>query len=349
VATDEAEKRMTKQRICIVPKVRGVGGMVSFLHKFSTAVVKRGVEVTNDLADTPYDAVLVISGTREFLRLGQVKQRGVRVVQRLDGVNWIQRRRRTSLKYFFRAEVGNLLLALIRNFYADRVIYQSEFVRNWWSGWYGAVNKPAYVIHNGVDLSIYSPAGRGTRPTERYRLVVVEGSLAGGLSIGLDLAVDLGGQLAKNFSLPVELMVVGKVDQERQRAALGQASLPVEFLNVVPREQIPQIDRAAHLYFSAEINPPCPNAVIEALACGLPVVGFDTGALAELVTPNAGCIVPYGGNPWRLAPPDVAGLAAGAALVLKDWPRFSAGARQRAEAAFGLESMTDKYLEALLG
>ena len=45
-----------------------------------------------------------------------------------------------------------------------------------------------------------------------------------------------------------------------------------------------------------------PNSVIEALACGLPVVSFDTGALPELVTPGAGRVVAYGGDPWRLDP-----------------------------------------------
>ena len=63
------------------------------------------------------------------------------------------------------------------------------------------------------------------------------------------------------------------------------------------------------MMYSAEVNPPCPNSVIESLACGLPVIGFDSGSLKELVTDDAGCIVPYGSNPWKLETPDISALA----------------------------------------
>lgn len=337
---------MTK--ICILPRVHGTGGMVSFKQKFSAGLAARGIGVTDD-ADSKYDAMLVISGTRQLGLLSRARRKGIRVVQRLDGINWIQRRRKTSPRYYWRAEAGNLLLALIRRFYADRLIYQSAFVQGWWKDWYGRFAKPAWVIHNGVDLSTYTPEGPGERPTDRYRLLVVEGSLAGGLSIGLDLAVELASQMRANFNLPMELVVAGKVDEQRQTACLAKPSLPVKFLGVVPREHIPQIDRSAHIYFSAELNPPCPNAVIEALACGLPVVGFDTGALAELVPPTAGRVVSYGANPWKVEPPDVPSLAFAASQVLADLAYYQRGARQRAIEAFGLDMMVEKYLEVLLG
>ena len=93
----------------------------------------------------------------------------------------------------------------------------------------------------------------------------------------------------------------------------------------------------------------CPNSTIEALACGLPVVAFDTGSLPELVTGEAGRVVPYGGDPWELEPADVAGLAGGAVEVLANQERFRKGARQRAEEAFGLERMVTGYVECLLG
>ena len=94
------------ERICVVPKVHGVGGMVSFLHKFSAGAQARGVQVTNDLQDGPYGAVLVIGGTRELPALYRIRQRGVRIVQRLDGINWIQRVKPISTRHTLRAEIG---------------------------------------------------------------------------------------------------------------------------------------------------------------------------------------------------------------------------------------------------
>jgi glycosyltransferase involved in cell wall biosynthesis len=75
--------------------------------------------------------------------------------------------------------------------------------------------------------------------------------------------------------------------------------------------------------YCAEVNPPCPNSVIEAMACGLPVIGFDSGALKELVSDDAGCIVPYGANPWKLETPDISALAESAGQVLEKQNQFS--------------------------
>lgn len=108
------------------------------------------------------------------------------------------------------------------------------------------------------------------------------------------------------------------------------------------------VDAPSHLLFSAEVNPPCPNSVIEALACGLPVIGFDTGSLAEIVQGDAGRFVPYGGNQWKLEPPDISALAEAATEVLQDQPRFRKRARERAETTLGIDQMVDEYLKVLL-
>ena len=119
----------------------------------------RGVDVCYDLAEQPYDAVLVIAGTRHLLPLWKVRRGGVHVVHRLDGLNWLHRRRRTSLRLFLRSEINNRIVASIRRYLADRVVYQSQFVHDWWEGWYGATRIPWRVIHNAVDLSVYTPEG----------------------------------------------------------------------------------------------------------------------------------------------------------------------------------------------
>jgi glycosyltransferase involved in cell wall biosynthesis len=334
------------ERICIVPKVHGVGGMVSFLHKFSAGALARGVQVTNDIADTPYASILVIGGTRDLMALYRERQRGIKVVQRLDGLNWIHRVRPTSMKHSLRAEYGNLILALIRRYIAGHIVYQSEFSHAWWNQRFGPLNKPFSVVYNGVDLNVYSP-GAG-RPADVYRLLVVEGSLGGGYETGLENALRLAEGLAAR-GWPMEVQVVGEVSEALQATWTNRSAVPLRWSGLVRREQIPAIDRSAHLLFSADVHPACPNSVVEALACGLPVVSFDTGSLAELVTPEVGFVGPYGSDSWKLEPPDVAGLVAGAETVLKDWPKFSLAARKRAESLFGLERMVDQYLEVLLG
>lgn len=336
-----------QSRICLVPKVHGVGGMVSFFHKFSAAVEKRGVQVTNDLNDMPYDAVLVIGGTRDLAALYRARQRGVRIAQRLDGINWIHRKKPISLKHSLRAEYGNFVLSLIRRFVADRIVYQSEFSRIWWNDWFGMLPTPFSVVHNGVDLEAYKPVGQVSDLS--YKLLVVEGSLGGGYEGGLVNAVRLAETASKLVSKPLELVVVGEVSQALKAEWTAKSTAPIHWAGLVGRDVIPALMNEAHALFSADVHPACPNAVIEALACGLPVVAYDTGSLAELVTPEAGVIAPYGANPWKLEPPQAAPLAHGLAHVLENQAKFRAGARARAEAAFDARVMVEKYLESLLG
>jgi glycosyltransferase involved in cell wall biosynthesis len=348
--------------ICLTPRLSGVGGMVSFQHKLLEGLAALGVEVTYDLNDPTLTAILVIGGTRQVPALLQARRRGIPVIQRLDGMNWMHRIRRTGWRHFLRAEYGNLLLRTIRRQIASRIVYQSEFSRRWWEQAAGTTQVPNTVIYNGVNLKSYHPQGIHNRPQDRYRILLVEGSLMGGYEAGLEAAVGLAAGIASRTSQPdsqlenrpVELMVVGKVAPEvqsrwtRRISELGShAAVHIHWAGLVPRQDIPRIDRSAHLYYSADVNAACPNSVIEALACGLPVVAFDTGALPELVTGNSGRIVAYGGDPWRLEPPDIPALVHGSEEILGGQAEFRQAARERAENLFGLDQMVSAYLDQL--
>jgi glycosyltransferase involved in cell wall biosynthesis len=320
--------------------------VASFRLKFEDGLRARGIEVTHD-PNQPADVVLVLAGTRKLLPLWRARRRGLRIVQRLDGINWVHRVRWAGLRYSIRAVYGNALLSFIRNRLADQVIYQSQFIKQWWEDWYRPARVHSSVILNGVDLDRYTPTGLHERPSQHYRLLVVEGSLAGGLDSGLFNAAYLASALSRKFK--IELMIVGRVHARAKNKLKTQSAFRIRFMDVVPREHIPWLMRSSHLLFSAEVNPPCPNSVIEALSCGLPVIGFDTGSLAEIVPGDAGRVVPYGGNPWKLEPPDIPTLADAAAEILEDQPRFRKSARERAASKLGLDRMVDEYLEVLLG
>jgi glycosyltransferase involved in cell wall biosynthesis len=334
-------------RICIIPRAANIGGVTSFQAKLAAGLERRGHQACFDLDERPYQAVLLTGGVRDLPGLVRARRSGVRIVQRLDGINWLHRRLPTGVRHFLRAEYGNRLLALLRARFVTHVVYQSDFVCKWWRGRFGRERIPSVVIHNGVDLSVFTPDGPHERPTDHFRLLLVEGSLQGGYESGLETALGLAERLAE--SLPIELMVVGRLSPELQSTYQTRSRLPTRWAGLVPHEQIPNLDRSAHLLYSADLNAACPNSVIEALACGLPVAAFATGALPELVTGDSGRLVPYGGDPWKLERPDVPALAAAATEILNNQNRFRTSARQRAEEAFGLDLMVERYLDVLLG
>lgn len=334
-------------RICLIPKASATGGVTSFQAKLTRGLACRNIEVCHNLAETPYEAVLLTGGVRDLPGLLQVRRRGIPIIQRLDGVNWLHRRLHTGARHFLRAEYGNRLLALLRAKVVTGIVYQSEFVRGWWRDWFGPERVVSTVIHNGVDLSVYMPEGETERPSDRFRLLMVEGSLQGGYESGLETGMKWAELLAKKF--PVELVVAGKLTPDRLASYQQKTGVSLQWAGLLPPERIPALDRSAHVLYSADINAACPNSAIEALACGLPVVGFSTGALPELVTGDSGRLAPYGGDPWKLDSPDISALAQVTAEVLQDQPRFRSAARRHAEATFGLDQMVEAYLKVLLG
>lgn len=347
-------------KVCLVPRVHGVGGMVSFRNRLMAVFERWGVEVTQDLRDMPYQAVLVIGGTRQLSELWGVRRRGIPIVQRLDGLNWLHRLPSgvrppsLSLRYRLRAEVANLTLAIIRRRLATAVVYQSQFARGWWERVYGQTPLPNRVIYNGVDLDRFTPQGEHQRPTDRLRVLMVEGSLGGGYEWGLGVAVQLLQELSalqaewgKGYPQGLELMVVGQITETVRKTWDQSHAAQIRWQGRVDLTEIPFLDRSAHLLYSSDIHPACPNAVIEALACGLPVLAFETGALAELVDETCGRVVPYGGDAWRLQRPDIPALARAGVEIALQQEQMRPSARARAETCFDVHEMAKAYAEVL--
>jgi glycosyltransferase involved in cell wall biosynthesis len=345
------------QRICLVNPTRGMAGPASFQRRLSAGLAAKAIELVLGPTGEPCAAALVVGGTRQLGALARLRRRGVRVLQRLDGINWLHRRLPTGLRHYLRAEANNLLMRYVRSRLADVVVYQSQFARQWWEREFGEAPARSCVVHNGVPLDQFTPDGEGRPPEDRVRLLLVEGRLGGGYEVGLAAAATLAQRLRVLTGKPVELTIAGEVTEPARaefQAALaswppstGAEPIGLTWLGKVDPDAIPALDRSGHLLYAADLNPACPNAVLEGMACGLPVVAFDTGALPELVQGESGRLAPYGGDPWKLDPPDVEALAQAAAEVVADQSRYRRGARVRAEQGFGLERMVQGYLEAL--
>ncbi len=335
-----------QKSICILPHKLGLGGPASFQSSMISVLKERGIAVTHDPLDPAISAILLIGGAKHLESVKRAQKAGIRVVQRLNGMNWVHRKRFTGIRHFIKAEFGNIKLSYIRRM-ADRIVYQSDFSRDWWNRIYGQLPSWQTTIHNGVDLDLFSP-GVSNLPGDHYRILLVEGHLGGGYEQGLITGIQLIRLLKQRMDKPIELMVVGDVP-ERLRLQAESLGEKINWRGVVNHDLIPEINRTAHLLFSADINASCPNSVIEAMACGVPVIGFDTGAMKEIVTLDAGRIACYGGNVWNLDPPDVYALADAAREVILQRQLLSMGARRQAEMNFDIGHAVDRYLEVLLG
>jgi glycosyltransferase involved in cell wall biosynthesis len=333
--------------LCLLPKLTGLGGPASFTARLTAGLAARDVGVTNDPFDPQVKTILVIGGWKRLDVLLRARQGGKRIVQRLNGMNWLHKKRSTGLKHYLLSQFYNFTMATVRRRLAHYIVYQSNFARDWWHTVYGSIPARDTVIYNAVDLTQFTPQGAEKPPADHYRLLMVEGHLRGGHELGLETGVALLKALNQGEGRRWELAVAGEVPVDLQARYTQEVGSAISWQGIIPRLQIPALDRSAHVLFSADLNAACPNAVIEAMACGLPVVGYATGALTELVQDDAGGTVPWGSNYWNLEPPQVEPLAQIARQVAEEQDRYRPAARTRAEAAFGLERMVDRYVEVL--
>jgi UDP-glucose:(heptosyl)LPS alpha-1,3-glucosyltransferase len=178
---------------------------------------------------------------------------------------------------------------------------------------YGVQQSRVRVIYNGLDRRRFHPLEAGARKElgrrlgapENGEIVLFVGS--GFKRKGLTYLVQAFSSLRDKTS---HLWVVGKGNTASyQRAAeyLGVADR-VKFWG--PAHKTAPFYQAATMLALPTLYDPCSNAVLEALACGTPVVTTAANGAAEFLTPGEnGAIIPQAD--------DIAGLAEAMAYFLE--------------------------------
>jgi glycosyltransferase involved in cell wall biosynthesis len=147
------------------------------------------------------------------------------------------------------------------------------------------------VLRNGVDLDVFQP---GDREDARRRWGFSGPAL---LSVG-HLVPDKGHDvfLKAVARLPTaQALIVGEGREEsalrRLTASLGIADR-VRFQNELPQDQLRSCYAAADVLVLATAHEGWPNVLLEAMACGTPVVATRVGGIPEIVqAPEAGRLV----------------------------------------------------------
>jgi len=312
------------------------GGPGSFQIRLEKAVKERGWTVVYPNSDITPDVILVVGGTRKLWWLWYNRHKGVPIVHRLAGLNWMHRQRK-GIKAFSYAEIANFLMRIIRNSLADEVVYQSDFVEKIWRQKGGNTVACERIIYNAVDLSLFYPAKMMSDAP--LKIICVEGVIDYS-----PYAVALLNTLAERMEGKSNYGGIILYGDFIDKGNADRLTRGIEFRGRVPRNNMPEVYRDG-VFLSLDVNAACPNTVIEALASGIPVIGFDTGALKELVPSGAGEVVPYGSDPWLLEFPDIGALVLAFEKISHNWLNYSIMARKTAEQRFGLENMAEEYLK----
>jgi glycosyltransferase involved in cell wall biosynthesis len=219
---------------------------------------------------------------------------------------------------------------------AEHVLYQSEFCKRSADEFLGAPRGSWEVLYNAVDVRHFRP---GDPPSDDGPVLLLGGDQTQAYRVEVALRT-----LAH---LPdARLVVTGRLvsDPRPLVRELGLADR-VELAGRYAQAEAPALFRRAHLLLHTKVQDPCPTTVIEAMACGLPVVYAASGGTVELVGDDAGIGVPHPESWERDVPPDPEALADAVLRVLAERARYAAAARQRAVTRFALEPWLDRHGE----
>lgn len=216
---------------------------------------------------------------------------------------------------------------------ADHVLYQSEFCKRSADRYLGQPLGTWEILANAVDTDRFTPAAG---PPEHGPVLLLAGDQLQPYRLELALRTL---QIVRRSHEDARLLVLGRVEFPPPPELLAGA----ELLGRYAQSDAPDLYRRAHVLLHTTVNDSCPSAVIEAMACGLPVVHPASGGTVELVGSEAGIGVPHPESWERVQPPEPEALAEAVERVLAERERYAAAARKRAVEHFALGLWLDRH------
>lgn len=257
-----------------------------------------------------------------------------------DGVHatWLELRGHAGDRYspWHRYTLG-AEAAMFRHPDLRAVICNSRMVRDDIARRFGLPDERLHVIYNGVDLEAFHPRLREERGMDLRAKTGVEDNVPLILFVGSGYErkglPTLLRAVAAMHRRDARLWVVGRDKDETLMRKLAQTvGIDDRVLFLGGQTDVKPFYAAADVFALPTVYDPFPNAALEALACGLPLLTTTTCGAAELVGSDSGVVVRSG---------DIAAIAAGLDALCED-PVQRREAARASVANLGLAEMAGR-------
>jgi len=184
------------------------------------------------------------------------------------------------LKFFFHPM--NVVMDYVAEQNADKIIAISDHAEEQLIAQYGFDDDDVYMIPHGVNADRFYPREE-THPAvnPEKKTVLYVGRL--GARKGVDLALQA---VAKLDNPEVEFLIAGTGRHEEYLRSLA-AELKIEnqirFLGYVPSEDLPQLYSSSDVFVLPSKYEGFGLVVLEAAACGTPVIGANAGGIPTAI------------------------------------------------------------------
>lgn len=199
-------------------------------------------------------------------------------------------------------------------------------------------------IPNAIDTRVYCPSNKQEArraaglPTDCKVILFVSQRVTDERK-GMDYLIEAVSQLSSQYTDMRQQVVIAILGGHSEVLA-ERLSLPVHSLGYVSDEQqIVNIYRSADVFVTPSLEDNLPNTIMEAMACGVPCVGFKVGGIPEEIDHQKnGYVAQYR---------DAADLARGIRWVLyeSDYDTLSRSAVTKVAHSYSQQSVALRYTE----
>lgn len=236
------------------------GGGNQFLRALWGEFEQKGFKVENNTISLTTRACLFNSYNFDFDRLKRFHRKNCRMVHRVDGPISIYRSRDDG--------TDRKIFAMNQEF-ADATVFQSKYSMEKHAE-LGMDFKNPVVIHNAASPKIFH--ARDRIPFDRKRRIrIFSASWSDNINKGSD----------------VYQWLEDKLDWERfEFTFAGRSPIPfrrIKMVEPLPSDELAGLMRQHDIFISASKYESCPNIILEALSCGMPVIYHNSGGTPEIV------------------------------------------------------------------
>ena len=324
---------LTSPIICFPHSPSSEGGPGTFQKNFEAYLKQNNYKVIYPNSKIKPDLIVVVAGTRKVFWLIFMKFRGAKILHRLDGMNWKYTIEKITFANKLKQILQNLVIVFIRNYLADHIIYQSKFVENWWTTKFKR-KKNSSIIVNGS--SFFDSSRQINKTSQEVILTCIEGNIQND-----KVTTSILRKLDEDFKNMIGIKGIDIFGNHSQIKNLSSYK-NLNFRGSINRDKMKKIlEQNKRVFLLLELNPPCPNSMIESLCLGFPCIGFDSGSFKELLG-DAGIVIPYEGDVWKLETPSLSKIKDSINTVSNNYEHYNGKALEIAK-KYEINIMLGKY------
>lgn len=181
-----------------------------------------------------------------------------------------------------------------------------------------------HVIHNGINLDIFKP---DLTKVVKKKIIILGVAFKWDKRKGLDTFI----QLSKLLDDHYQIVLVGVCDKDKKKIPNGIVTI-ARTKNIV---ELVEYYNMADIFVNPTLEDNYPTTNIEAIACGTPVITYETGGSPEAILEGTGIIVKE---------KNVTGILDAIDKMTKDLEYYRQNCISKAK-EYGMEKMCKKYYE----